>query len=58
MKALFQERGLTERQRALTPVFRDAEGIAAVYGSGIAQRCVPEREEKVIRIWCEEYNKR
>lgn len=58
LKALFQERGLTERQRALTPVFRDAEGIAAVYGSGIAQRCVPEREEKVIRIWCEEYNKR
>lgn len=54
LKSLFQERGLTRRQRSLVPVFRDDSGILAVAGFGIARRCVPEAGRKVIRIRCEE----
>lgn len=56
LKQLFQERKLTQPQRASVPVFRDEQGIVAVYGFGIAQRCVPEIGDTVIYIQCE--NKR
>ena len=53
LKKLFQEQKFTQPQRAAIPVFRDAEGIVAVYGFGIAQRCVPEIGDKIIYIQCD-----
>lgn len=58
LKILFQEQKLTGAQRMQTPVFRDEEGVVAVYGFGIAQRCIPKIGEKVIRIECEEYKEK
>lgn len=58
LKVLFQERKLSGVRRIQTPVFRDEEGVAAVYGFGIAQRCLPKIGEKVIRIECEEYKEK
>ena len=53
LKQLFQERKLTQPQRAAVPVFRDEQGIAAVYGFGVAQRCVPEIGDKILYIQCD-----
>jgi tRNA(Ile)-lysidine synthase len=53
LKHLFQERKLTQPQRAVTPVFRDDRGILAIFGFGIAQRCVPEIGDEIIMINCE-----
>ena len=53
LKKLFQEKNYTQPQRAAVPVFRDEEGIVAVYGFGIAARCVPEIGDKVIYIQCD-----
>ena len=53
LKKLFQEQKFTQPQRAAIPVFRDAEGIVAVYGFGIVQRCVPEIGDKIIYIRCD-----
>ena len=50
LKQLFQERKLTQPQRAVTPVLRDALGITAVYGFGIAQRCAAEIGDQVIIV--------
>lgn len=53
LKRLFLEHKLTQPQRAAVPVFRDELGVAAVYGFGIAQRCVPEVGDKIITIQCD-----
>lgn len=53
LKQLFLEHKLTQPQRAAVPVFRDELGVAAVYGFGIAQRCVPEIGDKIISIQCD-----
>lgn len=53
LKQLFLEHRLTQPQRAAVPVFRDGSGVAAVYGFGIAQRCVPEIGDKIISIQCD-----
>ncbi len=50
LKQLFQERKLTQPQRAMTPVFRDEQGIVAVYGFGIAHRCVAEIGDKILLV--------
>lgn len=50
LKQLFLEQKLNQPQRAAVPVFRDECGVAAVYGFGIAQRCVPEVGDKIITI--------
>jgi len=55
LKDLFREGKIPVARRDSVPVFRDEEGIVAVYGFGIAQRCVPEIGEKVICIECKEY---
>lgn len=53
LKQLFQERKLTQPQRAKLPIFRDRLGIVAVHSFGVAQRCVPEIGDKIIIIKCE-----
>ena len=50
LKQLFQERKLTQPQRAVNPVLRDALGITAVYGFGIAQRCAAEIGDKIMIV--------
>lgn len=50
---LFTERRMTQRQRDLTPVFRDEAGPVAVLGFGSAQRCAPERGKPAFRIYIE-----
>ncbi len=50
LKQLFQERKLTQPQRAVTPIIRDELGIAAVYGFGIAQRCAAEIGDKILIV--------
>lgn len=55
LKQLFQSQKLTQPQRAAVPVFRDEQGIVAVYGFGTAQRCIPEIGDKIICISCKEY---
>lgn len=55
LKALFQERNMTSRQRALTPVLRDSSGVVAVPGFGMDRRFLAEIGDEVIRVFCEEY---
>ena len=50
LKQLFQERKLTQPQRAMTPVLRDEQGIIGVFGFGIAQRCVAEIGDKILKV--------
>lgn len=47
---LFTEKKLSRRQRILTPVLRDSQGVAAVYGFGVAERCAAKPGETVLRI--------
>ena len=42
LKALFAERGMTGREKRLTPVFRDETGIVLVPPFGVAERCLPD----------------
>ena len=53
LKKLFSEQKFTQPQRAKIPVFRDEDGVIAVYGFGIAQRCIPEIGEKILYIQCD-----
>lgn len=55
LKQLFQQEKLTQPQRAAVPILRDDHGIAAVFGFGMAQRCVPEIGEKIICIKYKKY---
>lgn len=50
LKQLFQEQNLTQPRRAALPVFRDEQGVVAVYGFGVAQRCAPEIGDKILYI--------
>lgn len=50
LKSLFLEAGYTQRQRDLTPVFRDEEGILAVYGFGQDERTKPRRGDRALEI--------
>ena len=42
LKALFAERGMTGREKRLTPVFRDETGIVLVPPFGVSERCLPD----------------
>ena len=50
LKQLFLEAGYTERQRDITPVFRDSEGVLAVYKLALAERAKPCPGEKAVKI--------
>jgi tRNA(Ile)-lysidine synthase len=50
LKQLFLEKKLTQPQRAMTPVLRDEQGIIGVFGFGIAQRCVAEIGDKILKV--------
>ena len=54
LKALFQERKLTQYQRKMLPVVRDDAGVLAIPGFGMDERCLPEIGDEVMRISCEE----
>lgn len=53
LKALFAEAGMTERERALTPVLRDEHGVLAVVGMAADERTVPQRGDRVLKIQIE-----
>ena len=50
VRKLFAEAGLTQRQRALTPVLRDDAGVLAVYGFGVSERAFPREGDTVLQI--------
>lgn len=50
LKALFAEKKMSRRERELTPVIRDGMGPVAVYGFGIAERCIAQPGDTVIRV--------
>ena len=50
VRALFIEAGLTQRERALTPVLRDDKGVLAVYGFGVSERACPREGDTVLKI--------
>lgn len=50
LKSLFLEAGMTQRERDLTPVFRDEKGVIAVFGLAFEQRCAAKAGDKVIRL--------
>ncbi len=47
---LFRDAGLTQQQRELIPVFRDDQGVVAVYGYPPDERVRPEKGDTVLRI--------
>ena len=53
LRQLFAETGLTQSERERTLVFRDGEGVLAVQGFAIAQRCVPEEGDRVLLLTIE-----
>lgn len=53
LKKLFSETKLNGEARDLVPVLCDGAGVIAVYGFGIAERCVPKAGDDVIRIQIE-----
>ncbi len=54
LKALFAERGLTRRERALVPVLRDGRGVLAVLGFGQDERTLARPGDRILRIcWTE-----
>ncbi len=53
LKALFGEAGMTRAERDRTPVFRDAEGILAVYGLAVDERALPAPGDRVLRLTIE-----
>ena len=50
LKSLFLEAGLTQAEREAVPVFRDEEGVLAVPGFGVSQRCRPDQGDRVLRL--------
>lgn len=50
LKALFNEKKMTQTEKDLTPVLRDEKGVVAVYGFGIAERCAPLAGDTVLRV--------
>ena len=50
LKKLFQESKMPPAQRKATPVLYDADGVIAVYGFGIAERCAAAPGEMAERV--------
>ena len=50
LKDLFSEAKMTQLQRSETPVLRDENGIIAVYGFGVAERCSVKTGDAVLRV--------
>ena len=50
VRKLYAEAGLTQRERALTPVLRDDAGVLAVYGFGASERAFPREGDTVLQI--------
>ena len=50
VRRLFSERRLTQAQRAQALVFRDAQGVIAVEGFGVAERCAAEAGSPALRV--------
>ena len=50
LKDLFSEAKLSRMERETTPVLRDERGVIAVYGFGVAERCIVRPGDKVIRV--------
>lgn len=50
LKKLFMEAGLPLNVRRSTPVFYDEEGVIAVSGFGVAERCAAEAGDDIIEI--------
>ena len=53
LKSLFAEARSTQRDKRLTPVFRDEKGIVLVPGFGIDERCRYEKGERALEITIE-----
>lgn len=58
LKSLFVEAGLTQSERERAVVFRDGEGVLAVYGLAAAERCAPRAGDRVLRLTIEPTEKR
>lgn len=50
LKKLFSEAKLNGEGKTLVPVIYDEEGVIAVFGFGIAERCKPEIGDSVIKL--------
>ncbi len=50
LKSLFLEAKMTEREKNLTPVFRDEKGVIAVLGLAFEQRCIAKPGDLVLRL--------
>ena len=50
LKDLFSEAKLSRMERETTPVLRDEKSVIAVYGFGVAERCIARPGDKVIRV--------
>lgn len=50
LKTLFNECGMTQKQRMLTPVLRDEEGVLVVYGIARSTRAFPKSGDQAIKI--------
>lgn len=53
LKSLFNEAGMTQRQRDLTPVIRDEKGVVAVCGLAVDRRVAASVGDRVVRIQIE-----
>lgn len=50
LKDLYRERSLSQRERDTNPVLRDEQGIIAVYGFGVAERCRAKKGDALLHI--------
>ncbi len=50
LKKLYSEADMSPLEKELNPVFRDEKGPIAVFGFGIAERCLPEKGDDIIKI--------
>lgn len=50
LKDLFSEKKMTQAERDRTPVIRDEEGVIAVQGFGVCERCKAEPGDKVLCV--------
>ena len=53
LKALFLESGMTSTERSRALVFRDGEGILAVYPLALDERAVPAPDEEILLLTVE-----
>lgn len=58
LKKLFSEAKLNGEGKTLIPVIYDEEGVIAVCGFGIAERCKPENGDDIIKITLKDINKK